>query len=125
MTGMLYLDFDLEIKRAADGYCVEVDSPGGQAAHTLALPFSDLELENFILRFGHIRRGMRRIDSPEFEAAKIFGIRLFGAVFDDDVRDCFQSSLDETLRKGKKLRIRLRLTGVPELADVPWEYLYH
>ena len=35
-----------------------------------------------------------------------------------------QRSLDDARRRGAGLRIRLRLTDVPELADFPWEYLY-
>jgi hypothetical protein len=35
------------------------------------------------------------------------------------------SSLDEARRQGGGLRIRLRLTEAPELANLPWEYLYN
>jgi hypothetical protein len=122
---MRYLDFDVYIERAAHGYRVQVNSPGGQATHTFTLPFSDLELENFILRLGHSPRGVRRIDSPEVEAAKSFGARLFTAVCGDDVRSCLRSSLDEASRQNVGLRIRLRLNNTPELADLPWEYLYN
>src|SRR4029078_3770976 len=125
MERMRYLDFDVYIERAAHGYRVQVNSPGGQATHTFTLPFSDLELENFILRLGHYPRGVRRIDSPEVEAAKSFGARLFTAVFGDDVRSCLRSSLDEASRPNVGLRIRLRLNSTPELADLPWEYLYN
>jgi len=68
---------------------------------------------------------MRRVDSPEIEAAKQFGARLFDSVFADEVRACLRSSLDEASNQGKGLRIRLRLTDAPELADLPWEYLYN
>ena len=125
MAGIVYLDFDLEIERAAQGYRVEVNSPAGQASHTFSLPFSDLELENFLLRIGHPRRNVRRIDAPEVEAAKTFGARLFDVVFDDEVRACLRSSIEDAERQGAGLRIRLRLNDVPELANLPWEYLYN
>lgn len=125
MAEIAYLDFDVQIERAAAGYRVEVNSPAGQSASTFILPFSDLELENFLLRLGQSRRTMRRVDSPEVEAAKAFGARLFDAVFADEVRACLRSSLDEASNQGKGLRIRLRLTDAPELADLPWEYLYN
>jgi len=66
---------------------------------------------------------MRRVDSPEIEAAKQFGARLFDSVFADEVRACLRSRLDEGSNQGKGLRIRLRLMDAPELADLPWEYL--
>jgi hypothetical protein len=122
----IYLDFDLQIQRTPEGYRAQVlTSPAGQAAASFALPFSDLELENFLLRVGRPRGGTRRIDSPEVRAAKTFGERLFSSVFSGDVRGCLRSSTDEAGRQGAGLRIRLRLTEVPELADLPWEYLYN
>jgi WD40 repeat protein len=120
-----YLDFDIEIDRAATGYRVEINSPAGQSTGLFQPPFSDLELENFLLKLGQSRRAMRRMEQPETEAAKAFGARLFDAVFAGDVRACLRSSLDEASRQGKGLRLRLRLTDAPELADLPWEYLYH
>jgi eukaryotic-like serine/threonine-protein kinase len=120
-----YLDFDLEIERETQGYRVEVDSPAGQSTSTFMLPFSDLEFENFLLKIGHIRRGMRRIDSPEVAAVKTFGAQLFEAVFVDELRACLRSSLEEAAEQGAGLRIRLRLNDTPELAEIPWEYLYH
>ena len=125
MSPIDYLDFDLEIERVAQGYHAEINCPAGQSSCAFSLPFSDLELENFLLRIGHSGRGMRRIDSPEVEAAKTFGSRLFNAVFADEFRACLRSSLDEAEQQGKGLRIRLRLNDVPELADLPWEYLYN
>jgi hypothetical protein len=125
MERMGYLDFDVYIEPAVNGYRVQVNSPAGQATHTFTLPFSDLEVENFILRLGYTRRGVRRADSPELEAAKSFGARLFTAVFGGDVRSCLRSSLDEASRHNLGLRIRLRLNNAPELADLPWEYIYN
>jgi hypothetical protein len=125
MESISYLDFDLKIERANQGYRVEVvDSPAGQASSDFALPFSDLELENFVLRMSRTRRGTRRLGTPELEAARAFGGRLFESLFAGEVRGCLRSSLDAAAREGKGLRLRLRLTDVPELVDLPWEYLY-
>jgi sugar lactone lactonase YvrE len=120
-----YLDFDLELERDGASYRVEVNSPAGQSSGLFVLPFADLEIENFLLRIGQSRRVMRRMDSPETEAAKAFGARLFDAVFAGEARACLRSSLDEAGRQGKGLRIRLRLNDTPELAGLPWEYLYN
>src|SRR5262249_12850343 len=126
MAEVTYLDFDVQIERAASttpgAYHIQVlGSPAGQATADIQLPFSDLELENILLRLGHVRRDVRGVESPEAEAAKSFGGRLFTAVFNGDVERCLSDSLDRASRQGVGLRIRLRLTDAPELLDLPWE----
>ncbi len=119
-----YLDFELRIEKKGQRYeAAVVHSPAGEAAHLFKRPFSDLELENFILRMGGTRRRTRRISSPEMEVARQFGSKLFQAVFGDDLRACFISSQNEARRQGVGLRLKLRLEA-PELVNIPWEYLY-
>jgi hypothetical protein len=96
---MKYLDFDVAIEPAADGYSTRVfNSPVGQAAASFTAPFSDLEIENFLLRVGRSRHAVRRIVSPEMASAKAFGGRLFDRVFTGDVRGCLRSAVDEAGR---------------------------
>ena len=126
MGSIAYMDFDLFIHRDETGYRAQVlNSPAGQAKVTFSIPFSDLEFGNLPLRMGRTRGGVRRIDSADVAAAKSFGGRLFATVFDGEVLGCLRSSLDEASRQDAGLRIRLRLTEVPELADLAWEYLYN
>ena len=123
-----YADFDLEITCLGESrYCARVlDSPAGQSSVEFARPFSDLELENFILKIGRTRTGVRRLESPEMRAAEAFGRKLFESVFHDELRECLTSSLHQVDRQEiPGLRIKLRLVDVPELANLPWEYLYH
>ena len=125
MAEIDYLDFDLQIERMDQGYRARVlDSPAGQASNDFLLPFSDLELENFVLRMSRTRRGVRRMGTPELEAARTFGGRLFEAVFSGEVRGCLRSSLDAASRERQGLRLRVRLAEAPDLVDLPWEYLY-
>ncbi len=124
MSEKNYLDFDLLIERSEEGYTARVlDSPAGQASSHFGPPFSDLELEVFVLRVGRTRRGVRRLESPEMEEARKMGGQLFDAVFGEEMRSCLRRSLDTANRQGVGLRLRLRLDA-PELADWPWEYLY-
>lgn len=130
MNGITYLNFDLHIERAATGYRARVvDSPAGQASNEFTLPFNALELENFLLRLGQTRNVLVRnaglAESAELQAPRLFGQRLFAAVFDNEVQACLRSSQDTVRRQGARLRLRLHLTDVPELATLPWEYLYH
>lgn len=120
-----YLDFDLLIERTDDGYVTRViNSPVGNAAGEFLLPFSELELENFLLRIGSVRSVVRRLDSNEVSAAKDFGSQLFNSIFSEGVATCLQSSIFEASQRNAGLRIRLRLSNAPELLNVPWEYLY-
>jgi hypothetical protein len=123
------LDFDLLVEPAAVGYRARVtDSPCGEAATDFQLPFSQLEIENFVLKItgsvGALRRRARRLESPERQLVRSFGSRLFQAVFSQGVEDVLHSSLQEAIRGGAGLRVRLHLADAPELADLPWEFLY-
>ena len=123
---MEYRDFDIQIEPAGDKYRVRVlNSPGGQASGEFVLPFSELELENFLLRMGRSRRRTRRLESPETQAAKTVGGQLFNALFAGEIRSALLSSLSEVRRQDAGLRIRLRFSDAAELADLPWEYLYN
>ncbi len=125
MTGMRYQDFDLVIETAGDHYraCV-VRSPAGEAATAFTLPFTPLEQENFLLRMGRPRRGVRGGSAPEVNTTRAFGLQLYNAVFSGSVQDAFVRSLDRVQSQGDGLRLRLRLNNVPALVDLPWEYLY-
>ena len=125
MAEFSYLDFDLTLDRSATGYRARVlRCPAIPTARDFSLPFSDLELENFLLKIGHSRRNMRRLENRKVELAKDFGRRLFEAIFSDEIRSCLRQSLDTAGQQGAGLRLRLHLTDAPELADLPWEFLY-
>ncbi len=126
MTRREYLNFDLTLETVGDDAhrAAVTSSPAGETSTTFKVPFSPLEIENFLLRVGRPRRGLRRIDSPEMHAAQTFGSRLYDTVFAGEVGTAYRRSLDAAERDGKGLRLRLRLTGAPDLGDLPWEYLY-
>jgi hypothetical protein len=122
-----YQDFDLLIESGAQGrYRARVlRSPAGESASVqLTLPFSPMELENFLLRLGRPRRGTRGAGRPESGPLKEFGGRLYGAVFQGELRDVLLRSMSQTRAQGTGLRLRLRLAHAPELAELPWEFLY-
>ena len=70
------------------------------------------------------RRGTRGPGRPENAPLKDFGGKLYDAVFQQEVRDTLLQSLRQTGDQGVGLRLRLRLTDTPELAGMPWEFLY-
>jgi hypothetical protein len=94
-----YQDFDLLIERGTRGkYRARVlRSPAGESAPVqFTMPFSALELENFVLRVGRPRRGTRGPGRPESAPLKEFGGKLYAAVFQDELRDVLQRSLSQT-----------------------------
>lgn len=129
MTAISYENFDLLIDQIhGGGYQARVvNSPAGDASVNFSLPFSEGELRSFFWLSGRVFRGLGlEPDAPEPGplTPQEFGTRLYQAVFAGQVGTCLLRSLD-AVSEGVGLRIRLRLDrNVPELADLPWEYLY-
>jgi hypothetical protein len=123
------VDFEVEIGLESAGvYPVAVlRSPAGEPRGTLRLPFEGLELENKLqaLRLsllgssGHVRR----MATPEDAVVEELGGAMFDALFTGDLRSSFDVSRHKALAAGKGLRIKLRIQA-PEVATLPWEYLY-
>ncbi len=118
MTAPTFANFDLLIERGAQGYRARViRSLAGEATGQFAWPFSESDRARYA-------QGAANADALPTDAQE-FGSRLFQAIFGGDVGICLRRSLDEALRRQVGLRIRLRFDrDVPELANLPWEYLY-
>ena len=125
MATRQYADFDVLLRQVGDAYEARVvESPVGETAEVgFTLPFTDLEMENFILRIGHVRREVRGVDAQRLTEIRRFGAVLFDALFRDQIGACLRRSLERVDSEYKGLRIRLRLPN-NRLADVPWEFLY-
>lgn len=126
MASQDFLDFDLRLERGPDGThrAIVVQSPAGHASGTFTLPFSQDRLQLYLLQIGQRTRGVRRLESPASLAARQFGTQLFETVFAGDIREVWSRSLAEARRQDRGLRLRLRLNDAPDLADLPWEFLY-
>ncbi|MEZ4866969.1 MAG: SUMF1/EgtB/PvdO family nonheme iron enzyme [Caldilineaceae bacterium] len=125
MPTVTYQNFDLLITSTATGYNARViNAPAGQANVDFALPFHAAELRGFFWLAGRTLRHLRPAsenNAPPLDPQS-FGSKLYCAVFADGVGKLLLRSLDEAERQG--LRLRLHLDDAPELADLPWEYLY-
>ena len=73
-------------------YRIDASGPGGDRSAAFELPFTDEQLENFILKVGRTRRGVRRIESPEMELARTFGGKLFAAVMAGGVGEAYRAA---------------------------------
>jgi CHAT domain-containing protein len=94
------------------------------ASATFEIPFTELELDNFVLRVGRQRLPMRNFRSTPMEEARRLGERLFEALMVEEVRDIFRSARGAAESSRKGLRLTLCLSEAPELMDLPWEFLY-
>jgi tetratricopeptide (TPR) repeat protein/actin-like ATPase involved in cell morphogenesis len=126
MDGLAHLDFDVVFGRSGEGYQAQVTrSPAGDGQLvTFPRPFTDLELENLVLKLSRFRTRSRRAETVPVAAAKLAGGRLFETVFAGAVGDCLRRSLERADAQHAALRIRLRLSDCAELAELPWELLY-
>jgi hypothetical protein len=118
-------NFDVRFTKEDSGYRAEIlESPGGSGQHTFAFPFHERDLENYLLKIGKRSSGMRSFISEADQQALEFGSKLFETVFSGELGAAFEKSLEVRRNTGARLRIRLHLEKTPELADLPWEYLY-
>ena len=124
-----YLDFELEIGPGSGReYPVAVvRSPAGEVRETMRFPYDELALESHLkdLQIALLRSGgkRRRVLSPEEQTVQGFGRDLFNALLSGEVRSRYDVSLREAAQQGKGLRLKLRIQS-PELAALPWEFLY-
>jgi hypothetical protein len=117
-----HLTFDLMIRRSGKSYSSEVISEAGEPISEFVLPFSEKYLDDLKRQIG------RAIENPRMdcgEEVKSFGGQLFEAAFGGEVRSCLGACINKAKAAKVRVMIRLRLDAVPELASLPWEYLYN
>jgi tetratricopeptide (TPR) repeat protein len=127
---MGYFDFDLEIGQSSEGkYIVTARSPAGEAQVKVRFPFDEQTLEKTLLKMqiallqsSDVRR---KVLSPEQQLVEEFGRKLFDGILAGEVRirydACRQMAQQETGSSGVRLRLSIQ---APELATLPWEFLY-
>jgi hypothetical protein len=127
-----YLDFDVWIDQKSEGlYRAKAWSgaAGFEATECFTLPAA-LAGGELCRAGGGARRGgpdeadaADTADSADTASPEQIGGELFRAVFQGELLKAFEGCLAKA-RSGPGLRIRLRLNDVPQLAGLPWEYLY-
>lgn len=126
---MDYFDFELEIgPGSGKEYPISVvHSPAGEARETMRFPYDDLALENRLLTLQKAllsSGGKRRqILTSDEQTVNEFGKSLFDSILKGEVRSRYDVSMREAEQHGKGLRLKLRIQP-PELAALPWEFLY-
>lgn len=127
-----YLNFELSVSRdEAIGYVLEVtESPIGETA-IAATTVDAQELERRLRGIagpggqGSTDRGLHFVNTKggSTQSVESVGQELFDALMVSEVSDLYRKSLYAAQEKGKGLRVRLRIEA-PDLATLPWEYLF-
>jgi hypothetical protein len=128
-------DFELHIWPEGQGYSAQVmASPAGRSERVSLTKLTlvpnrqeadnlRLRLENAMLRSASAIRGRYSIEETLFRE---FGGAFFKDVFLDPgpIADTYKESLKQLGGDQRRLRVKLRIEA-PELAQLPWEYLYN
>jgi formylglycine-generating enzyme required for sulfatase activity len=125
---MAYLDFELTIGPGTGReYPVAVRSPAGAVASTMHFPFDELALESRLkdVDIALLQSGGRRLKVPSQreQAVQAFGRALFETLLHGEPGGLYRASRDRAAAGEQGLRLRLRIEA-PELAVLPWEFLY-
>ena len=129
MTIHTYENFDLLVDGTPGSYRARViGSPAGEASAEFVLRLSEQDRQTALWLLGRTRDlGVAQEDPETTDRGSLLelGQRLFEAVFAGKIGGQLRRSLDLAQGRGAGLRIRLRLDeNVPELADLPWEFLF-
>ena len=130
MASQEYLDFEIEIGPGIGGReypLTVIRSPGGEAHERLIFPFDELALASRLkdLQIALLRSGgtRRQALTSEEQTVKDFGEKLFAALITGETRSRYDVSKQIAAHQKKGLRVKLRIQP-PELASLPWEFLY-
>jgi hypothetical protein len=126
-----YLDFVLSIGSntgTGQDYPISVSSPLGPTSATMTFPFDPATLQGHLkdLEIAVYQSASRLRGGPTLEEMTVpkLGASLFNALFSkNEVGALFQTNRTNAELNNKGLRIKL-LVAAPEMAAVPWEYMY-
>ncbi len=122
--------FDCEIEISGEAGCYRVaarSAAGETGAVPVVFPFDDQALgrQQQALELALLRSvaPLRRLTSVDERLAREFGQRLFEFAFPSEVRTHLSLGRQRAAQERTQVRVRLRV-GPPELAVLPWEFLY-
>ncbi len=128
MTTRTLADFDISVTHGDSGYIATLRAPDGRRVQvSFEQPFEEYQLKYYVAKVTRGPQGPRRSTKEGADAvAREMGTALFAAMFAGAAQQRLDAALDAAggAQPGG-LRLRLDLSGAPELAALPWEYLYH
>ena len=126
MERLAYDDFEVVLERVAGELTARVTSSpvGPTGPEPVVMPSVDVDGLRELVRLMNDTRGVARYEQQVTPDLRGFGSALFDAVFRGAVLRSLRDCLAAQSEVGRGLRLRVRLTDVPELAHLPWEVLY-
>ena len=126
MDRLAFDDFEVVLERVAAGLTARVSSSpvGPSPPEPVVLPGVDVDGLRELVRLMRRDPGSRPPRAAGHPDLRDVGSGLFEAVFRGAVLRSFRDCLAGQSDAGRGLRLRVRLTAVPELARLPWEVLY-
>ncbi len=126
MERLAYDDFEVVLERVAAGLTARVSSSpvGPTPPEPVVMPGVDVDGLRELVRLMNETRGVARHEPRVTPDLREVGSGLFEAVFRGAVLRSLRACLAGQSETGRGLRLRVRLTAVPELAHLPWEVLY-
>ncbi|HRW09763.1 MAG TPA: CHAT domain-containing protein [Caldilineaceae bacterium] len=119
------MQFDLAVFRNEDGYFVRVlASPAGDTVELFAQPLLPRELEALRRATATLNVEDVALLESNVQLVQELGRRLFMALFPKSVGEMLRASYRMAYEARAQLRLRLRFTNTPELAMLPWEFIY-
>ena len=119
-----YRDFVITLRpEGQNTYRAHAEGPTGEANHTFTFPIETEQLVELMSLAEQSRQSSSQVARPMPQTVA-FGTSVFQAIFAGPVRDIYTTARHEASVNNYGLRLKLRLTSVPELVDWPWEYFY-
>jgi hypothetical protein len=124
-----YKDFAVEIRPGERKGTYDILARGetGEAEAKFKVPIKPEEIAAFL---DEVRTSSRKVSAggqipqPVPMSSEV-GEKLHDALFTGAVRDIYVTALDQAHNAGQGLRLQLRLSATPHLADLPWEFLHN
>ncbi|MCO6453032.1 MAG: CHAT domain-containing protein [Caldilineales bacterium] len=124
-----FIDFDLRIRKAGDGYEVTAEATKADGKRTgqagpEALDWATLSDADFVEKVRRIREEPRSIKQADYAQV---GDVLFTALFQKQILRLFTGLYDNDVEPSSDAAMRLRLDideRAPQVAVLPWEFLY-
>ncbi len=132
-----YDDFILTLRRTKMEYTVEARAPNGDRKKR---PFALPEWSEDVATFTHyfqvqaeqVKADQNQVQIMATEKVRAFGSQLFTTLFRGGILTCYRQGLENIMEARndtpsgcvRGLRILLDMEHAPELACIPWEFLY-
>jgi outer membrane protein assembly factor BamD (BamD/ComL family) len=118
-------DFYIQLIPGTRDYRAEVlDSPAGKAGSAISMPFNEIEQTEFLSILQTLRGSKTGMFDQKMSVIKKFGWDFFNRTFTSSNLQMLKASLTNANRQNANLVIRLRLAGLYELDNLPWEFIY-